>query len=70
MRDTFEHPRQMNTLDAAAYLGLSHHTLNQWRYQGRGPLFVRLGRAVRYRKSDLDAYLEESLRRSTLNSSG
>lgn len=67
MGDTVDYPRQMNTRHAAAYLGLSHHTLNQWRHQGRGPLFVRLGRAVRYRKSDLDAYLEESIRRSTLN---
>lgn len=65
MHGLVEHPTQMNTRDAAEYLGLSHHTLNQWRHQGRGPFFVRMGRAIRYRKSDLDSYLEESIRRST-----
>ena len=67
MREIVQHPPQMNTKDAAKYLGLSHHTLNQWRHQGRGPLFVRLGRAIRYRKADLDDYLECSARRSTLS---
>lgn len=43
---------------AAAYLGLQVQTLSVWRCQRRGPKFVRLGRAVRYRRQDLDAFIE------------
>lgn len=45
------------TNQAADYLKLSPKTLVNWRGEGKGPRFVRLGRAVRYRKSDLDAYV-------------
>jgi hypothetical protein len=42
---------------AAARLGLKVSTLRAWRYQGRGPAFVRLGRAIRYLANDLDDFL-------------
>ena len=67
MRKETMEPRQMNTQQAAAYLGLSPHTLNQWRYQGRGPQFLRMGRAIRYPKGALDTYMENSIGRSSLN---
>ena len=47
----------LTTADAAQYLGLAPATLNKWRVHGTGPTFIKLGRAVRYRHSDLDAYL-------------
>ena len=43
--------------DAAARLGLKVATLRAWRHQGRGPAFVRLGRAIRYLTSDIDEFL-------------
>ena len=44
--------------EAAAYLGLAVSTLNKWRcYGNHGPAFVKLGKAVRYRREDLDGYL-------------
>ena len=44
---------------ACAHLGgLSPCTLNQWRSQRRGPAFVKVGRLVRYRLADLDAWLQ------------
>jgi excisionase family DNA binding protein len=46
----------LTTQEAAAYLRLSPNTLAQWRCWDRGPAFVRFGRAVRYRKADLDAW--------------
>lgn len=46
--------------DAALALSLSVRTLQAWRVRGGGPLFVRLGRAVRYRPADLDAWLDAS----------
>jgi excisionase family DNA binding protein len=42
---------------AAEHLGLSVATLRAWRHRGRGPRFVRFGRAVRYLRADLDAFI-------------
>ena len=44
---------------AAAYLGVSLGTLEVWRCKKRYPLpYVKVGRLVKYRQSDLDAFLE------------
>ena len=43
--------------DAATRLGLKVATLRAWRHQNRGPVFVRLGRAIRYLASDVDDFL-------------
>lgn len=42
---------------AAKRLGLAKQTLAQWRHEGRGPEFVKLGRAVRYPSDALDRWL-------------
>ncbi len=47
----------LTTREAADYLGLAPATLNKWRCLGVGPAFVRLGRAIRYRRDHLDAFL-------------
>jgi excisionase family DNA binding protein len=52
--------RLVTTKEAAVYLGLAEVTLRQWRGQGRGPRFVRAGRAIRYREADLDAWAERN----------
>jgi excisionase family DNA binding protein len=43
--------------EAAAYLRLTAGQLKQWRYLGKGPAYAKAGRAVRYWRSDLDAWL-------------
>jgi predicted DNA-binding transcriptional regulator AlpA len=43
--------------EAALRLGLKVATLRAWRHQGRGPAFVRLGRAVRYLATDIEDFL-------------
>lgn len=53
--------------DAAARLGLKVATLRAWRHQGRGPAFVRLGRAIRYLTTDIDAFLHANRHSSTAN---
>jgi len=35
----------------------SIHTLRGWRAQGRGPKFVKVGRLVKYRLSDVEDFL-------------
>ena len=49
----------LTVVEAASYLGLAVSTLNKWRTYGGGPRFMRLGRAIRYRQSELDTYLSE-----------
>lgn len=56
----------LTTPEAAAYLKLGVPTLNRYRLTGAGPRFARIsGGAVRYRRSDLDEWLESKLVSST-----
>ncbi|MGU3501884.1 helix-turn-helix transcriptional regulator [Mycobacterium sp. C31M] len=44
---------------AAKYLNMSPETLRTWRRDGTGPAYIRVAsNRVRYRVSDLDAWLE------------
>ena len=56
---------RLTVREAAEYVGLSQHTLNQMRHEGRGPRFLKLGSRVRYDIRDLDAWIDASRRRST-----
>jgi predicted DNA-binding transcriptional regulator AlpA len=47
--------------EAAEYIRSSTSTLAKARMYKRGPNFVRIGRAVRYRQSDLDAWMSASV---------
>lgn len=44
--------------ELAAELGLAKTTLREWCWQKRIP-FVKLGRAVRFRRADIEAWLAE-----------
>ena len=47
----------MTVQQASEYLGLAVSTLNKWRCLGGGPVFIKMGRAVRYRTEDLERYI-------------
>ena len=50
-------PRQ-----AARYLGISEAALRLWRSRGEGPRYFRAGdKLVRYRRADLDSWIESRL---------
>lgn len=52
--------------EAASVLCLSERTLERMRVSGLGPKHVRLGRrSVRYRQSDLEAYIAARVVSST-----
>lgn len=54
------------TAEAAAYLCVSKAFLERDRWAGARIPFIRVGsRAVRYRRTDLDSYIEARVRRST-----
>lgn len=65
MMTSLQEDRLMNEKDVAAYLGLGLSTVQQMRGKGTGPRFIRLGRLVRYRASDLRAYIEKNTFQST-----
>ena len=53
-------PATVNIAQAAAYIGIAKSTLYTWRTRrpGFGPRAVKAGGALRYRRSDLDAWIE------------
>jgi len=51
--------------EAAKRLRLSERTLERLRLQGGGPQFVKAGRSVRYRETDLEAWIAQRVVSST-----
>lgn len=41
-----------------ALLAISSVTATKWRAKAKGPPFIKVGRLVRYRRSDIDAWLQ------------
>jgi excisionase family DNA binding protein len=62
--------RLLTTAQAAAYIGVTQKTLQNWRTQGKSPAYIRLGDGgpqgrCLYRLSDLDAWLAARTFRNT-----
>ena len=47
----------LNTLDAGRLIGVSGSTLARYRSENTGPAYVKIGGKVRYRRSDLEAWI-------------
>lgn len=43
--------------EAAVELKLKPKTLTRWRWAGTGPRYYKVGGAIRYRRSDLEAFI-------------
>jgi predicted DNA-binding transcriptional regulator AlpA len=58
---SYQHNHQgaLTTEAAARYLSLAESTLEKARVTGTGPRYLKLGRAVRYRIVDLDAWMAD-----------
>ena len=63
-------PTLLDETKAARILGLSVKTLRRWRWAGKGPAFRKIGRAVRYASSDLEAFIVSARRTSTSDKGG
>jgi excisionase family DNA binding protein len=52
---------QLDQLDSPAQvaerLQIPERTLNDWRYKGVGPRYLRIGKHVRYRRADVEDWL-------------
>lgn len=46
--------------DVADLLGVSKSLLTQWRVDGVGPAFIRQGRVIRYRSTDVIAWVDKA----------
>lgn len=54
-------PELLSRKEAAEYLGLSEQTLAIWKSSARYSLpLIKVGRLAKYRRSDLDAFLERN----------
>jgi excisionase family DNA binding protein len=51
--------RLMTIADLSMMLGVPIDTLYGWRHRGEGPTGYRVGRHVRYRRSRVEAWLED-----------
>lgn len=51
----------LSSEDVSVQFGISKATLASWRTKSFGPVFVRVGRAVRYRTSDIESWLNDQL---------
>lgn len=57
----FPEKKQLNLIEAAAYLGKAPNTLRNWLGSGRGPRCIKkFGRLV-FLKVDLDRFLENNV---------
>ena len=50
--------RYLNEKEVAAILGFSVQSLRNWRFLGRGPSYIKAGRAVRYQLRDILIWME------------
>ena len=49
----------MTSDEVAAYLRVPVATIYAWRYRGGGPRAMRVGRHLRFRQGDVEAWLEK-----------
>ncbi|MPZ71126.1 MAG: helix-turn-helix domain-containing protein [Actinobacteria bacterium] len=54
--------RLLTVQELAEYLAVPVATIYQWRYRREGPPGFRVGRHVRYRRSDVEDWIESQLR--------
>lgn len=48
----------LTPVQLAELVGVPRSTVYTWRYHGTGPRAIKVGRHIRFRRSDVDAWLE------------
>ena len=48
----------LSTKELSEYLGIAVSTIIEYRMNNSGPVYAKLGHLVRYKKSDVDAWIE------------
>ena len=57
MQASAQSPEFFDEKRLCALLGISSVTATKWRAKAKGPPFIKVGRLVRYRHTDVDAWL-------------
>ena len=57
--------KNYRTKEAATILDVQPCTMEAWRVRGGGPVFLKMGKAVRYRDEDLQDFMRSKLRKNT-----
>ncbi len=55
----------MTEVQACELLSVSARTLQAWRLRGGGPAYVKIGKAVRYKRRDVSEWLKANTIAST-----
>ena len=55
----------LTEIELSELLSMDRGTLRNWRSAGIGPTFIKIGRSVRYKLSDILDYLNVNTRTST-----
>ncbi len=56
--ETYPHPEMLTMPEVAKLLRIPIATLRYWRHLGTGPRSFRMGRSVRYWRTEVDAWLQ------------
>ena len=54
--------RYLNQIELSRRWRISHRTLENWRWLGRGPAYLKVGNRVLYRIEDVEAFEDANLR--------
>lgn len=55
----------LNEKEVEKIFGIKRSCLQKWRCLGGGPNYIKIGRSVRYRPSDIENFIHEHQRIST-----
>ena len=59
--------RNLNQYQLAERWGISPRTLEQWRWQGKGPKYLKIGGRVVYRLQDVEHYEAQHLHANSVS---
>jgi len=60
--DTRPLDRLLSAQEVADYLNVPLSTLYSWRYHGSGPPGLRVGKHLRYRRADVQAWVRDQIK--------
>ena len=53
--------RHLNQIELSRRWSLSHRTLERWRWEKRGPVYLKIGGRVAYRLEDVEAFERDQI---------
>jgi predicted site-specific integrase-resolvase len=62
-------PRMLTPDEAAKFLEVRPSTLARWRWAGKGPPYAKYGKVIRYRREDIEAFIQGHILAHTAQSS-